>query len=79
LRPTRLRFWWQLLAMALLKPKLLYDYVTTLGVGEHFFSYRHQVRAQLENQLAQLKAAKAKLTEVALEDVPAPLVTVQTR
>jgi radical SAM superfamily enzyme YgiQ (UPF0313 family) len=79
LRPTRLRFWWQLLAVALLKPKLLYDYVTTLGVGEHFFSYRHQVRAQLENQLAQLKTVKATLPERALKDVPFPRVTVQSR
>ncbi|MDJ0678103.1 MAG: B12-binding domain-containing radical SAM protein [Calothrix sp. MO_167.B42] len=55
LRSTRLRFWWQLIAITLLKPRLLYDYLTTLGLGEHFFSFRHQVRAQLREKLAILK------------------------
>jgi len=57
-RSTRFRFWWQLLVMALTKPRLLYDYLTTLGVGEHFFSYRHIVREQLWQQLAQIEQAK---------------------
>ena len=51
-RSTRLRFWWQLVAIALLKPRLLYDYLTDLGVGEHFFNYRHVVKAQLLKKLA---------------------------
>ncbi len=54
-RSTRLRFWWQLVAIALIKPRLVYDYLTTLGVGEHFFSYRYHVRAQLQSKLAALK------------------------
>jgi radical SAM superfamily enzyme YgiQ (UPF0313 family) len=54
-RSTRFRFWWQLVAIAFNKPRLLYDYITTLGVGEHFFSYRHVVRAQLVKQLEALK------------------------
>lgn len=58
LRSTRFRFWWQLAAIALSKPQLLYDYMTTLGVGEHFFTYRYQVRAQLEAQLEAIKQAK---------------------
>ncbi len=55
LRSTRLRFWWQLIAIAVVKPRLLYDYLTTLGVGEHFFSFRYQVRAQLQEKLGILK------------------------
>ncbi len=54
-RRTRLRFWWQLVAITLSKPRLVYDYLTTLGVGEHFFTYRYQVRAQLREKLAILK------------------------
>ncbi|HIK55299.1 MAG TPA: DUF4070 domain-containing protein [Synechococcales cyanobacterium M55_K2018_004] len=54
-RSTRFRFWWQLGAIALLKPRLLYDYLTTLGIGEHFFSFRYTVRSQLEAQLTALK------------------------
>jgi radical SAM superfamily enzyme YgiQ (UPF0313 family) len=57
-RSTRWRFWWQLLAIALLKPRLLEEYLATLGIGEHFFSYRYEVRAQLEQQLAQLRQAQ---------------------
>jgi radical SAM superfamily enzyme YgiQ (UPF0313 family) len=60
LRNTRFQFWWQLIAIATLKPQLLYDYFTTLGVGEHFLTYRHEVRAQLETQLAELKTEKAQ-------------------
>ena len=60
MRNTRFQFWWQLLVIALVKPQLLYDYITTIGVGEHFSNYRHEVRAQLESQLADLKVAKAQ-------------------
>lgn len=55
LRSTRFRFWWQLIVIALVKPRLLYDYLTTLGVGEHFFSFRYEVRKQLLEKLALLK------------------------
>lgn len=54
-RSIRFRFWWQLLVIALRKPRLLPEYLATLGVGEHFFNYRYEVRAQLEKQLEQLK------------------------
>jgi radical SAM superfamily enzyme YgiQ (UPF0313 family) len=59
-RSTRWLFWWQLVAIALAKPRLLYDYFTTLGVGEHFFNYRYEVRAQLRNKLADLKQVKSE-------------------
>jgi Domain of unknown function (DUF4070) len=59
LRNTRFQFWGQLLVIVLLKPQLLYDYIAALGVGEHFSTYRYEVRAQLESQLATLKAEKA--------------------
>ncbi|WP_414549134.1 B12-binding domain-containing radical SAM protein [Anabaena sp. CCY 0017] len=57
-RSTRFRFWWQLVAIALTKPRLLYDYFTALGVSEHFFKYRYEVKALLESQLAALNQVK---------------------
>ncbi|WP_335121149.1 hypothetical protein [Nostoc sp.] len=33
----------------------MYDYLVALSFGEHFFSFRHQVKAQLETQLETLK------------------------
>jgi radical SAM superfamily enzyme YgiQ (UPF0313 family) len=54
LRSTRWRFWYQMLMISLQKPHLFYDYFTALGVGEHFFSFRHEVKQQLEAQLAAL-------------------------
>jgi hypothetical protein len=56
-RSTRFRFWWQLLAIALRKPGVFYDYFVTLGMGEHFFQLRHEVREELQAQLAELKLA----------------------
>lgn len=58
LRSTRFLFWWQLLAVALRKPRLLYDYFLVLGMGEHFLTFRHEVRENLRSQLAALKAAQ---------------------
>jgi radical SAM superfamily enzyme YgiQ (UPF0313 family) len=57
MRSARFRFWWQLAAIATLRPRLLAEYLATLGVGEHFFNYRYEVRAQLEQQLILLKQA----------------------
>jgi radical SAM superfamily enzyme YgiQ (UPF0313 family) len=62
-RSTRFRFWWQLLVIALQKPKLLVEYLATLGIGEHFFSYRYVVREQLLQQLETLKQAQSTLKE----------------
>ncbi|WP_041243963.1 B12-binding domain-containing radical SAM protein [Gloeobacter kilaueensis] len=58
MRSTRWRFWWQLLVIAARKPRLLFDYLIALGAGEHFFSYRHQVRAQLRAQLEEVRRSK---------------------
>ncbi|MBF2076374.1 MAG: B12-binding domain-containing radical SAM protein [Synechococcales cyanobacterium C42_A2020_086] len=52
LRSTRWQFWYQMLAILLTKRHLFYDYFTALGVGEHFFTFRHEVKAQLHEQLA---------------------------
>lgn len=52
LRSTRFHFWWYLLAIASAKPSLVYDYLVALGAGEHFFSFRQEVRSQLQAQLA---------------------------
>jgi radical SAM superfamily enzyme YgiQ (UPF0313 family) len=51
-RSTRWRFWWQLIAIARHNSQLLYDYLVALGIGEHFFKLRHQIKQQLELQLA---------------------------
>jgi hypothetical protein len=37
------------------KRRLVYDYLTVLGVGEHFFNYRYEVRTQLRQKLTALK------------------------
>lgn len=57
-RSTRFRFWWQLVAIAIRKPRLVYGYLIALGAGEHFFSYRHEVKAQLLEQLDQFKQSQ---------------------
>ncbi|KYC43799.1 radical SAM protein [Scytonema hofmannii PCC 7110] len=62
-RSTRFRYWWQLIAIALAKPRLVYDYLTALGIGEHFFTYRHEVKAQLQAQLDALRHAKEEQQE----------------
>lgn len=54
-RSTRLLFWWQLTVILWYKPHLFYDYFVVLGVGEHFFTFRHEVKAQLEAQLTVLQ------------------------
>lgn len=58
LRSTRFQYWWQLAAIALLKPRLIYDYLIALSAGEHFFHYRYQVREQLLEQLARLQQSQ---------------------
>jgi radical SAM superfamily enzyme YgiQ (UPF0313 family) len=58
-RSTRWRFWWQLGAIAFRQPHLLYDYLGALAMGEHFFSFRHEVKAKLEAQLAAIPPALA--------------------
>lgn len=50
-RETRLRFWIQLFAILLRKPQLTAEYLMTLCVGEHYFAYRHEVKAKLRSQL----------------------------
>ncbi|HEY9638100.1 MAG TPA: hypothetical protein V6D14_32200 [Coleofasciculaceae cyanobacterium] len=37
-----------------------HDYITTLGVGEHFFNYRYVVREPLVKQLEALKQHEAQ-------------------
>ena len=67
LRSTRWRFWVQLWAMIRQRPNLLYDYFTVLGMGEHFFDFRHQVRANLEEQLAALEAVATSTVDEPVE------------
>ena len=67
-RSTRFRFWWQLLVIAITKPRLVYDYFIALSAGEHFFAFRHTVRAQLEKQLEALKQAQALEADAIIEE-----------
>ena len=71
LRSTRFRFWWQLLVLSILKPRLLSEYFIALGAGEHFFAYRHTVKAQLEERLAAFKAQSAATPKAAPEHASA--------
>lgn len=57
-RATRFSFWWQLIAIALQKPNLFYDYFVALSLGEHFFTFRHQVKARLETKLKEFQQNK---------------------
>ncbi|MFO5495027.1 MAG: B12-binding domain-containing radical SAM protein [Cuspidothrix sp.] len=71
LRSTRFVFWQQLITMVRLKPHLLYDYLIALGVGEHFFKFRHEVRVEIESELAELQQHEQnkKATILQLETV----------
>ncbi len=68
-RSTRFRFWWQLLVILFTKPRLIEEYFATLGIGEHFFSYRYEVRDQLWKQLELLKQSKAATEKAIADDV----------
>ena len=59
MRSTRFHFWPYLAALAFQKPHLLYEYFMTLSAGEHFFAYRHQVKAQLLEQLQSRQTQQA--------------------
>lgn len=65
IRETRFRFWWQMLAIAWQNPRLVYDYLVALGFGEHFFNFRHTVKAELETQLEFLESKKRENIELA--------------
>jgi len=56
IRSTRFHFWWQMLAITWQNPGLVYDYLVALGIGEHFFNFRHTVKAELEAQLELLES-----------------------
>jgi hypothetical protein len=66
LRPTRWHYWWQLAAIALAKPRLVFDYLIALSAGEHFFAYRHEVRAQLRAQLDTVRRLKGEASRTPL-------------
>ena len=69
-RSTRLRFWQQLIAISLRKPRLLFDYFIALSAGEHFFAYRHVVKAQLEDQLQTFVQQDSAMQLSALSEQP---------
>jgi hypothetical protein len=57
--------------MARQKPHLLYDYLIALGTGEHFFKFRHEVKAEIESELAEFQKHewKEEATSLQLEPV----------
>jgi hypothetical protein len=58
-RHTRWRFWWQLLAIALTRPRLLHEYLLTISMGESLFQLRDWVKKDLERRLAMFQAHPA--------------------
>ncbi|WP_366932227.1 hypothetical protein [Nostoc sp. NMS8] len=50
----------QLAAIALQKPYFLYDYLVALSFGEHFFSFCHEVKVQLEALKQQQQSQKTE-------------------
>lgn len=64
IRPTRWSFWRGIWTIAMEKPCLLYDYLVALGIGEHFFSFRHVVKSKLLEQLAGLRTEKTQLEQL---------------
>ncbi|MEA5575638.1 B12-binding domain-containing radical SAM protein [Anabaena sp. UHCC 0451] len=67
LRSTRFDFWWQFMVIGFSKPNLLYGYLITLGIGEHFFTLRHEVKAALEAELPLLTQQEQKNQEGTLQ------------
>lgn len=51
---TRFCFWIQLLFILLREPHFPECFMTSCG-GEHFFAYRHEVKAKLRSQLKELR------------------------
>ena len=67
LRSTRFVFWQQLITMIRRKPHLLYDYLIALGVGEHFFKFRHEVKAEIESELAEFQQHEEDKKAISLQ------------
>jgi hypothetical protein len=70
LRSTRFVFWQQLITMARQKPHLLYDYLIALGTGEHFFKFRHEVKAEIESELAEFQQHQQAQEVISLQLEP---------
>jgi len=61
LRKTRWRFWTNLISMAWRYPNVVTNYLSVCAQAEHFIDFRHTVRGQIEAQLQQFLAQKAKI------------------
>jgi radical SAM superfamily enzyme YgiQ (UPF0313 family) len=59
-RKTRLRFWLNLISLAIRYPAVVTNYLSVCGMSEHFMEYRHVVRQQVEAQLAEYMANQPK-------------------
>jgi hypothetical protein len=56
--------------MARQKPHLLYDYLIALGTGEHFFKFRHEVKAEIEAELAEFQQHEREQEAINLQLEP---------
>ena len=59
-RQTRFQFWQQLFSILRYKPRLFGSYILNFAHLEHFIEYRQIVRDEIEAQLAEFIAVKAK-------------------
>ncbi len=57
-RKTRLRFWLNLISLAVRYPAVVTNYLSVCGMSEHFIEYRHTVRQQVLGQLADYLASQ---------------------
>lgn len=67
-RPTRFRFWRNLILMAVRNPAVLKSYLGTCAQFEHFGAFREIVRSDIEAQLAAMSDTQLERTYT-----PAPL------
>jgi radical SAM superfamily enzyme YgiQ (UPF0313 family) len=59
-RSTRWQFWWQLFSILRHNPSVFVPYMSNCALSEHFLEYRQAVRDEIEAQLTEYLATKAK-------------------
>lgn len=65
-RNTRFQFWAQLFSIIRHNPSRVISYLTNCASLEHFIEYRQIVRDEIEGQVAELKAERAKNKPMAI-------------
>jgi len=59
-RKTRVKFWLNLIGILRHNPRVWEHYLAICALGEHFIEYRQVVRTEIERQLSEYLAEKAK-------------------